>query len=301
MPLDCGHDRSPAPRRPPRRRGAPLPRPAPTLRRAGRAGARAAARRGADAVDDPLARRLPGLLRLRRPARGWSTSTAMEYVDLCLGDTGAMTGHALPQVAEAVARQAARGHHHDAALRRTRSWVGEELARRFGLPGLAAGDVGHRRQPVRAPLRPAPHRPAADRGDGLVLPRHRRRDAGRARRRPGRAAARCARTAGRRGRHDRRRAVQRSRRPRPPAGRGGRRVPADGAGADQHRHRAARGRLPRGRPRDHPSARRPAGHRRDAHPVRRPRRVHACLGARARLRRGRQADRRRSARQRRTA
>jgi glutamate-1-semialdehyde 2,1-aminomutase len=56
-----------------------------------------------------------------------------EYVDLCLGDTGAMTGHALPQVAEALARQAARGittmlPSADAA------WVGTELARRFGLP-----------------------------------------------------------------------------------------------------------------------------------------------------------------------
>ncbi|MET0838310.1 MAG: transaminase [Marmoricola sp.] len=58
---------------------------------------------------------------------------AIEYVDLCLGDTGAMTGHALPQVAEAVARQAAAGittmlPSQDA------TWVGEELARRFGLP-----------------------------------------------------------------------------------------------------------------------------------------------------------------------
>src|SRR6476619_2444138 len=57
----------------------------------------------------------------------------VEYVDLCLGDTGAMTGHALPQVAEAVARQAASGittmlPSQDAV------WVGEELARRFGLP-----------------------------------------------------------------------------------------------------------------------------------------------------------------------
>src|SRR6476619_4234507 len=57
----------------------------------------------------------------------------LEYVDLCLGDTGAMTGHALPQVAEAVARQAAAGittmlPSQDAL------WVGEELARRFGLP-----------------------------------------------------------------------------------------------------------------------------------------------------------------------
>ena len=57
----------------------------------------------------------------------------IEYVDLCLGDTGAMTGHALPQVAEALARQAAAGvttmlPSVDAI------WVGEELARRFGLP-----------------------------------------------------------------------------------------------------------------------------------------------------------------------
>jgi glutamate-1-semialdehyde 2,1-aminomutase len=56
-----------------------------------------------------------------------------EYVDLCLGDTGAMTGHALPQVAEALARQAALGittmlPSADAV------WVGEELTRRFGLP-----------------------------------------------------------------------------------------------------------------------------------------------------------------------
>src|SRR5688572_17271595 len=56
-----------------------------------------------------------------------------EYVDLCLGDTGAMTGHALPQVTEALAAQAARGittmlPSPDAA------WVAEELARRFGLP-----------------------------------------------------------------------------------------------------------------------------------------------------------------------
>ena len=57
----------------------------------------------------------------------------LEYVDLCLGDTGAMTGHALPQVAEALTRQARAGittmlPSADAV------WVGEELARRFGLP-----------------------------------------------------------------------------------------------------------------------------------------------------------------------
>ncbi len=57
----------------------------------------------------------------------------LEYVDLCLGDTGAMTGHALPAVTEAVAARVAAGAtamlpSADAA------WVGAELGRRFGLP-----------------------------------------------------------------------------------------------------------------------------------------------------------------------
>jgi len=56
-----------------------------------------------------------------------------EYVDLCLGDTGAMTGHSPQIVAEAVARRAREGitlmlPTEDAI------WVGEELQRRFGLP-----------------------------------------------------------------------------------------------------------------------------------------------------------------------
>ncbi len=56
----------------------------------------------------------------------------IEYVDWCLGDTGAMTGHALAPVADAVATQARRGSttmlpSADAA------WVGAELSRRFGL------------------------------------------------------------------------------------------------------------------------------------------------------------------------
>jgi glutamate-1-semialdehyde 2,1-aminomutase len=56
-----------------------------------------------------------------------------EYVDLCLGDTGAMTGHAIGPVAEAVRQRTEHGittmlPSSDAA------WVGAELARRFGLP-----------------------------------------------------------------------------------------------------------------------------------------------------------------------
>src|SRR5258706_5497921 len=55
-----------------------------------------------------------------------------EYIDLCLGDTGAMTGHSPDVVAEAVARRAKEGitlmlPAEDAL------WVGEDLQRRFGL------------------------------------------------------------------------------------------------------------------------------------------------------------------------
>jgi glutamate-1-semialdehyde 2,1-aminomutase len=56
-----------------------------------------------------------------------------DYVDLCLGDTGAMTGHAPPATLRAMAEQAARGI---TLMLPTEDggWVGEELARRFGLP-----------------------------------------------------------------------------------------------------------------------------------------------------------------------
>ena len=56
-----------------------------------------------------------------------------EYIDFCLGDTGAMTGHALPHVAKALSETAQRGittmlPNHDGV------WVAGELTRRFGLP-----------------------------------------------------------------------------------------------------------------------------------------------------------------------
>ncbi len=55
------------------------------------------------------------------------------YADFCLGDTGAMFGHAPPAVAAAMREQADRGYTtmlpgEDAV------WVGQELVRRFGLP-----------------------------------------------------------------------------------------------------------------------------------------------------------------------
>jgi glutamate-1-semialdehyde 2,1-aminomutase len=67
-----------------------------------------------------------------------------EYVDFCLGDTGAMFGHAPQPVAQAIARQSARGYtamlpSEDAGP------VAAELARRFGLPywqfALSASDA----------------------------------------------------------------------------------------------------------------------------------------------------------------
>ncbi len=64
---------------------------------------------------------------------GFTDVDGNDYVDLCLGDTGAMTGHALPAVADALHERARHGFttmlpSSDAA------WVGGELARRFGLP-----------------------------------------------------------------------------------------------------------------------------------------------------------------------
>ena len=67
-----------------------------------------------------------------------------DYIDFCLGDTGAMFGHAPAPVAQAIARQSARGYtamlpSEDAAP------VAKELARRFGLPywqfALSASDA----------------------------------------------------------------------------------------------------------------------------------------------------------------
>jgi len=56
-----------------------------------------------------------------------------EFIDFCLGDTGGMAGHAPKAAVDAIARQAARGitlmlPTADA------TWVGDEMARRFGVP-----------------------------------------------------------------------------------------------------------------------------------------------------------------------
>ncbi len=55
------------------------------------------------------------------------------YIDFCLGDTGAMTGHAPAPAVEAITDRVRRG---TTLMLPTEDslWVGEELSRRFGLP-----------------------------------------------------------------------------------------------------------------------------------------------------------------------
>ena len=65
-------------------------------------------------------------------ARFWDVD-GNAFVDFCLGDTGGMAGHAPKESLEAIAEQAARGitlmlPTEDA------TWVGREMARRFGVP-----------------------------------------------------------------------------------------------------------------------------------------------------------------------
>jgi glutamate-1-semialdehyde 2,1-aminomutase len=87
-------------------------------------------------VPMPWMTRLPGSFPLffdHAAGARFTDVDGIEYVDFCLGDTGAMAGHALPQVADALAAQARRGittmmPNDDAP------WVAAELARRFGLP-----------------------------------------------------------------------------------------------------------------------------------------------------------------------
>jgi glutamate-1-semialdehyde 2,1-aminomutase len=57
----------------------------------------------------------------------------LEYVDLCLGDTGGMTGHAPKEAVAAIAEQASKGI---TLMLPTEDsiWVGAEMQRRFGLP-----------------------------------------------------------------------------------------------------------------------------------------------------------------------
>ena len=104
-----------------------------------------------------------------------------EYIDLCLGDTGAMTGHAPAPTVAAIDRQAPRGITLMLPTEDALS-VGAGAAAPLRAPALAVRAERHRRQPVRAAARPRDHRAAEDPRLQLVLPRHRRRDVRHARR-----------------------------------------------------------------------------------------------------------------------
>jgi glutamate-1-semialdehyde 2,1-aminomutase len=56
-----------------------------------------------------------------------------EFIDFCLGDTGGMAGHAPKAAVEAIAAQAARGITLMLPVEDA-TWVGDEMARRFGVP-----------------------------------------------------------------------------------------------------------------------------------------------------------------------
>jgi glutamate-1-semialdehyde 2,1-aminomutase len=63
----------------------------------------------------------------------FSDVDGLEYIDFCLGDTGAMTGHAPKESIEAIVERLRRG---TTFMLPTEDsiWVGRELQRRFGLP-----------------------------------------------------------------------------------------------------------------------------------------------------------------------
>ena len=220
-----------------------------------------------------------------------------EYADLCLGDTGAMAGHSpAPTVAAVRERLEVRGGVTVMLPDEDAAWVGGELAAPLRPPEMAVHAHGHGREPLRAALLPPAHGAQQGARVRLVLPRLGRRDVRDPR---GRAPARAARAwsaprstptettavvefndldaleRGARGRRDRLRAGR--------------------AGADEHRHRAARAGLLDGGARGVHAHRDTADHRRDAHALRRPGRLHRGLGPASRPRHGRQVDRRRRA------
>ena len=128
------------------------------------------------------------------------------------------------------------------------AWVAAELARRFGRAAVELHADRHRRQPLGDPARAPADRAAEDPRLQLLLPRHGGRVVHRRRpRRPARPAPGNVGAPVDPARDDPGRGVQRRRGARAGAGPRRRGRGADGAGTDQHRHRAARRRLPRGR------------------------------------------------------
>ena len=164
-------------------------------------------------------------------------------------------------------------------------------------PSVLAGRAHRdRRESVRHPARAPPHGAAEDPGVPLVLPRDGGRDVRDTPRRHGPSPSRQPRPPGRSVRDDPRRRVQRRARPRSRARRGRRRVRSRRAGHDQHRHRPSGARLSRGAARGHATDGNASHPRRNAHDLRRSRRLHARLGPLPRHAHDRQAHRGRSAR-----
>ena len=213
------------------------------------------------------------------------TSTATTYADLCLGDTGAMCGHS-PRRPVAGDPRAARARDHDDAAERGRR--ARSASRCADASACATGSSRSRPPtPTASSSGSAARSPGGRRSSSTTTATTASVDEtvvtlgdGRARR----AALRQRRPAGRSRRDDPGGRDQRPRGARARARRRRRRLRAGRAGADQHRHRPARPRLPRGAAPAHPRARDAAGDRRDAHAQLRPRRLHRAPTASSRTR-----------------
>ena len=197
-----------------------------------------------------MGRRAPGLRRPRRTAPRSRTSTATSTSTSALGDTAAMAGHSPPATVAAVQRRL--GEQGGATLMlptEDAAWVGEELARRFGVPqwsfALTATDANRwALRLCRADRRGRPVRRSSS-ATATTAPSTRRSPSSTGVRPRSRARATSAPPSIRRS-TTRVVRVQRPRRRRARARRRRRRLRADRARADEHRHRPARARLPRG-------------------------------------------------------
>ena len=88
--------------------------------------------RRADELDGQVGR-APSRSSSSRRRRPFHRVDGHDYVDLCLGDTGAMAGHGAAATIAAVERQLPAAASPTCSRPRTPSGVGEELQRRFGL------------------------------------------------------------------------------------------------------------------------------------------------------------------------
>ena len=196
------------------------------------------------------------------------------YIDFCLGDTGAMTGHSPFATVKAVEEQMRRGitlmlPGEDAIF------VAEELQKRFSsLLAVCADRDGC--EPFFDSTGAADYGSSQNSGLQLVLSRNGGRDVHHPGRRwHGRAEARKHWAAGESGGHHRSGGVQRSRCAWKQPWRGRRGVRAGRAGDDECRHRPSAAGISPGAAGTHAQAWHAAHHRRDPHHLRRAGRIHA--------------------------